>query len=307
LTRAIKSALAQEEAGDFHIIVGDDASPVPARDELAAFSTLIPDKISIIEKANGGPGSARNAALDSLPDTIGLVAFLDSDDEWTEYHLKNARAALDAGHDFYFADHFHLGSTISAFNRAGHIIATDFPEIAGGAPLHAFNKDMADQILCGNVIGTSTVVFRFSAALRNIRFKEVFRRAGEDYIFWLDCAQAGAAFAFSDAVECSYGKGVNVYSGSGWDSGHFLDLMCDEVRYRRFILRKFPLSDAQARHLKTKINDCRENVALFLLGSLKKGAWRDIKSFFKYCTIDKPYAVLLPFYLARAVFKKLRR
>jgi succinoglycan biosynthesis protein ExoW len=160
LAKAVNSVLCQSIPHDeLCIIVVDDASPVSAREELADLSSKSDIRIYIIEQANAGPAAARNKALDNVPDGIQCVAFLDSDDEWTPDHLANAKDAL-IGADFYFTDHYQLGQSVSAFARAGRITASEHPAIVANRPLHRYAGDMFDQILSGNVIGTSTVVYR---------------------------------------------------------------------------------------------------------------------------------------------------
>jgi succinoglycan biosynthesis protein ExoW len=97
LRKAIVSALAQESDAETTIIVIDDASPVPARDELAELMRAYPNRIVIIEQPNAGPAAARNKGLESVPDGTEYVAFLDSDDEWIPAHLANAATALGRG------------------------------------------------------------------------------------------------------------------------------------------------------------------------------------------------------------------
>ena len=214
LMKAVQSILAQTVAADrVHIVIVDDGSPVSARLELAGLSD---PRIQIIEQANAGPAAARNKALDNVASDVEFVAFLDSDDEWTPDHLANADIALGAS-DFYFSDFFQLGQTVSAFNRAGRINVHSHRPIVG--TVHHYDGDMFDQVLSGNIIGTSTVVYRY-AKFPTLRFREAFVNAGEDYLFWLELAQLTKNISFSSACECTYGKGVNIFSGSGW--GHIV-------------------------------------------------------------------------------------
>jgi len=63
--------------------------------------------VILIRQANGGCGSARNAALDALPSDIEWIAFLDSDDRWKPLHISRALAALREGYDFVFVKVLH--------------------------------------------------------------------------------------------------------------------------------------------------------------------------------------------------------
>jgi succinoglycan biosynthesis protein ExoW len=243
LGKAIGSALRQTTGAPL-IIVVDDASPVAAKDELAALMLEFPNRIVIIEQPNGGPAAARNKALDNVPAGTGIVAFLDSDDEWIPEHLANAIAAMENGFDFYFSDHYQLQQTVSAFKRAKRIDIEQHPRIPGNAHVHAYQGNMFDQILMGNIIGTSTVVYRFSA-YPSLRFREEFVYAGEDYLFWLELSTLTQKIAFSSLVECTYGKGVNIFSGSGWGTEKSLIRCHHEIKYKKALPRLFQLNAEQ--------------------------------------------------------------
>ncbi len=258
LARALASVMAQRDVDDVQVVVIDDSSPVPAADEVArGGESRFP--ISVIVKANGGPAAARNRGLDALGSEVRRVAFLDSDDVWTEFHLSNAVQALDAGYDFYFSDHLQPGQDVSAFTRAGRIDIADHPPIGSAPLLHTYAGDMFDQIISGNIIGTSTVVLDLDR-FRSQRFDAAFFSAGEDYLFWIACARAGARFCFSSAVEAQYGYGVNVYAGSGWGTDGYLRRIQNEMRYRKRLL-EFELSPQQRAMVNEKIRKLRHEFA----------------------------------------------
>ena len=245
LGKAVESALRQT-LSNVQLMIIDDASPVPARTELAALMTAHPGRITIIEQPNAGPAAARNHGLRAVPAGTEFVAFLDSDDEWIETHLENAVSALQAGagNDFYFSDHFQLNQTVSAFQRASRIQVARHPVIGSSPHLHAYSGDMFDQILTGNIIGTSTVVYRY-AAFPSLRFREEFVYAGEDYLFWLELSCLTRRIAFSSLCEVRYGEGVNIFSGSGWGTEKSLIRTHHEMKFKHALGRLFPLSAAQ--------------------------------------------------------------
>lgn len=267
LRRALASIATQRGGAlPLHVVVVDDASPVPAAPEVAALGTL-PFAVQVITQRNGGPGAARNTGLDALPAASRYVAFLDSDDEWSADHLQRAEIALDAGHDLYFADHFQLGQSVGAFARAGRIVPSQHPPIAGADDLHAYQGDMLDQIIRGNVIGTSTVVYRrepFAA----LRFRVEFTNAGEDYLFWMELARRGARVCFSGTVEATYGKGVNIFSGVHWGSEQHLLRLHNEIKFRKTVQREFDLTPQQANQVHHGIGDLRHAFAAGLLHRL---------------------------------------
>lgn len=284
LTKAVTAALRQTVA-NVHLLIIDDASPVPARTELADLLRAHPGRITIIEQPNAGPAAARNHGLRSVPPGTEFVAFLDSDDEWIESHLENALTALQAGAgcDFYFSDHFQLNQTVSAFNRAGRIQVAQHPAIGGTQHLHAYTGDMFDQILMGNIIGTSTVVYRY-AAFPTLRFREEFVYAGEDYLFWLELSRLTRRIAFSSLCEVRYGEGVNIFSGSGWGTEKSLIRTHHEMKFKHAVGKLFPLNAPQKAATDTALRTLRRSFVADVLhrlahraplqASLLRAQWR---------------------------------
>lgn len=311
LARALASVLAQRDVADVRVVVVDDASPVPAVDEVARLgSTRLP--IEVILQANGGPAAARNRALDSLDSSVRQVAFLDSDDVWTEDHLRHAVLALAAGHDFYFSDLCQPGQTVGAFERAGRIDVAAHPlivadESADGAAtptLRRYVGDMFDQIIAGNVIGTSTVVIDFER-FRAQRFDAAFYSAGEDYLFWIACARAGARFCFSTDVEVHYGYGVNVYAGSGWGTDGYLRRIHNEMRYRKRLL-VLDLTDAQRRLVRQKIDTLRLEFAEDVVHRLSRRRAVSTALLRAQFKLDPASLWMLPIHAGQIVAKRIR-
>lgn len=255
LAKALASVAAQRHCPlPVHVIVVDDASPADV--ELASAGAM-PCTVQVISRPNGGPAAARNTGLDSVPIETRYIAFLDSDDEWTPDHLARGVAALSNGYDFYFADHYQLGQTVSAFSRADRIHPDQHPALQNApANLHAYTGDMLDQIIRGNLIGTSTVIYSFEH-YPNQRFRPEFTNAGEDYLFWMELMHKGAKVAFSSEAEARYGKGINVYAGAGWGNERHLLRIHNELKYRKTTLSLFPLSATQQRHVQSAIRDLR--------------------------------------------------
>ena len=256
LASALASVFAQRDVEGVRVVVVDDASPVPAQRELALLNAPTRFPVSVFAQQNAGPAAARNRGLDMLGEDVRLVAFLDSDDTWMPDHLRNATTALAQGHDFYFADFHQPGQIVSAFGRAARLAPAAHPRIAGFDTLHTYQGDMFAQITMGNVIGTSTVVYDFDR-FRAQRFDEEFFSAGEDYLFWIACARAGARFCFSSDPEVQYGYGVNVYSGSGWGTEGNLLRVHYEMKYRKRVADRFELDETQRRYVTNQIAQLR--------------------------------------------------
>lgn len=291
LIKAVRSALAQRGDLALDIIVVDDASPVPAGSELAGLAPALPATLRIVVQPNGGPAAARNHALGLVAPDTDYVAFLDSDDEWIAEHLANAVRALEAGHDFYFADHYQLNQTVTAFQRVQRIDVARHPVIGEAAHLHSYQGDMFNQILTGNIIGTSTVVYRW-ARCPALRFREDFVYAGEDYLFWLELTQRSPRIAFSSRCECTYGEGVNIFAGSGWGTEKSLNRLHYEMKFKKALPRLFSLTPGQLVRNRSEVRSLRRRFVADLLHRLKhrkplagdvlRGQWRTDPQSFLY-------------------------
>jgi succinoglycan biosynthesis protein ExoW len=262
LTRALRSVAAQRDLGvPVHVIVVDDASPVPAAGEISGISLPAGMTLAVVTQPNAGPGAARNRGLDSVLAGTRYVAFLDSDDEWAPRHLARAKAALDDGHDLFFADHLQLGSDKPAFVRAGRLDLARHRALAHLGPgLFHYEGDLFHQVLSANVIGTSTVVYRY-AGRECQRFRVELTTAGEDYLFWMELCRSGARAAFSTEVAATYGRGVNVYARSGWGTDGFALRVHNEARYKQLTLQLFDLSAGQVALQRSAVRRLREAFA----------------------------------------------
>ena len=221
LRRALKSVFAQTHP-HFDILVVDDASPSPVELELAEFSLEERARIIVIKQANAGPGSARNMGLDHVPDDSAYAAFLDSDDEWTPDHLKNAVAGLSlfdadcywasikGGDEFYY--HFGVSelaqvTTVNRLSEEPPIV--EVPNLAG-----VMLKNWSFMHLSCMVIGENL--------FRNVRFEAALRLAAEDVLFFYDCVRGAKRVILSDSVGGVRGEGINIFHGMDSDSPLFL-------------------------------------------------------------------------------------
>lgn len=255
LARCLRSIQSQRGEIDYHVFIVDDDSPVPTASELSAFAPSFLRKVTVLERENGGPAEARNTALDAIDPTLfSQIAFLDSDDEWEDFHLANALNLLTNGAEFYFANFYQLGDQETVFEKAARNQKFDISchIKTGGNGSYFYDSNFIEQIIFGNIVGTSTAVFNTSC-LSDIRFAADYYFAGEDYIFWLDVASRTDKIAFSRKASCRYGKGVNIYSASGWGSEYALERIHDELRYLKSTLRRFKVTPKTAALRKEKI------------------------------------------------------
>lgn len=305
LVRALASIKAQEPCGMLvHVIVVDDASPIPAQGEVEALGETTSFSIEVIRQENTGPGGARNAGLDHAPMGTRYIAFLDSDDQWDVSHLRRAVAALSAGYRFYFSNHYQLGQSTGAFERAGRLDLTQHLELPVlGQGFYAYQGNMLDQIIRGNIIGTSTVAYDFQR-WPDKRFKVEFSNAGEDYLFWMELAGSEVMVAFSVLCEVRYGHGVNIYSGSGWGSEHHLLRIYNELKYRKMTGSLYTLTEEQKDHLKQCIDELRTSFARDLLHRLAHRKALPLNTLSAYLRLDPLSFVKLPMHWVRFVFSR---
>ncbi|WP_295961195.1 glycosyltransferase family 2 protein [Rhodoferax sp.] len=304
LSKAIASISAQKPISmPIHVLIIDDASPVSAESELNNISHT-DCNVQIVRQTNGGPGAARNTGLDLAPAETRYIAFLDSDDEWSDDHLSRAVAALGTGYEFYFTDHYQLNSSVGAFARAGRIQPNEHPLLATIYPdLHAYQGSLLDQIIRGNVIGTSTVVYDFLRFSKN-RFKVEFTNAGEDYLFWMEIAHSGAKVAFSNQCEARYGTGVNIYAGTGWGSEKNLLRIHNEIKYKKLTCTLFPVTESQRTHIKNNLNLLRTSFAQDLLHRIMHKKKLPFDLLKKHLQLDPLSFFHLPKVLVNSIYKK---
>ena len=301
LSKAIESALQQTNIDhiDLEIFIIDDESPIPAQKELPQ-SILDMKNIHIIKQNNTGPAGARNKGLNTIPNQTRYVAFLDSDDCWEPNHLSQAWKALEAGYDFYFSDFYQLEQSVSAFNRAKRINITEHPLLfEKNSSLHQYVGNMTEQIVTGNIIGTSTVVYRYQNNI-DLRFREDLIRAGEDYLFWLSLTTNTDKIAFSSHCECVYGKGINVYSGTQYGTTEYLELVYYEIKYKKIILDEFNLNSELKNKLRNHISKQQENFVLSYLSQLKKRKTH-LSLAIKFIQISPTAFFLTPYYILKRV------
>lgn len=274
LSRALASIADQRgvELRALEVVVVDDASPIPARSEIERIE--YPFRIRLIEQANAGPGAARNTGLQALGDFVEYVAFLDSDDVWAEDHLAVGLDALERTRaSFFFSNHFQLGATAPAFERGGKLELSrhccEFNDV------YRFCGDMRQQILTGNLIGTSTVVYRFQAH-RSVRFRPEYRRAGEDYLMWLELARDEASFVFRTTPSVTYREGVNIFAGVAWGTPEHIERTLDEIRFARAAL-SFEWPDTEIESvLRARIQNKRRECIRSAVSSLRRAPFRTL-------------------------------
>ena len=107
--QAAVDSVRQQTLQDWRLVIVNDGSTDDTAERLTKFEN--DPKITVINKANGGVSSARNAGLDEA--TSEFVAFLDADDIWLPDKLERVVTQMQA-HDAKFgASNFSRFSSTS--------------------------------------------------------------------------------------------------------------------------------------------------------------------------------------------------
>ena len=220
---SIESALGQTYK-NLEVIVADDGSSDDTRGVVEAYG----ERVSYLYQTNAGVSAARNLGLRHARGEF--IAFLDSDDTWRPWKIEAQVAAL--------ARHREAGivwTDMEAVDDAGRLVHPRYLRVMyaayGKVDLDAMLRqvdtlealtpnappdlataivregDLFSAILLGNLIHTSTALFRRSWLERTGGFDESFSRAGEDYEFYVRLCSAGPA-VFIDAPSAIYRIGA---------------------------------------------------------------------------------------------------
>ncbi len=175
---AIRSALEQNFAGDYEVIVVDDGSTDTTAAILASFGA----RIRIVSQANRGLAAARNAGAAAASGSEYL-AFLDADDLWTPDKLALTVAPLDRNRAAVLAY-----TDVVTVDDHGEVVAQSLIE-----PRQAHAPSMDELLHEWWPILPSTVAIRRDAFERCGRFCEEFRGAAghEDVDCWLRARELG--------------------------------------------------------------------------------------------------------------------
>jgi succinoglycan biosynthesis protein ExoW len=259
LRRAVRSITEQQSLphdAQIDIIVVDDGSPIPAKDEIEGVFFAPFFRMNIVEQRNAGVAAARNAGLHHSGDAA-YIAFLDSDDIWSPEHLAGALTALESGFDYYFCDSRRVGSYESyfkliAFNPVSTPIAPDKQELR-----EIDRNTLFDLCLRINASLTSTIVYRKSIA-PDQTFNTWLHPAGEDNLFFLQLISHAKRTCFSTKISVTYAGGVNIWhSRYSWDAPtHAVSQLC-RVLSAQEMKKTIPMSENNRKYLDGEIMHLR--------------------------------------------------
>lgn len=301
LARALASVRGQDlpRGWTARIYVVDDGSPRPARADITDLTG-----ITLVSQRNAGPGAARNAALDRMWGDGGadLVAFLDSDDIWQPGHLADAIAALERGYDFYCCDNSRPGDFALFSDRTpvlrdgGTALAGRSVLIEGEGPVRGFAPGaLTDEIAVDYISHTSTVVIR-AETVRRLRFDPDLRNAGEDRMFWLELALAGARIAISWRCNVVCGTGVNLFfAAHDWNSPQTMEKFASQLLFSEKLRRQANLSEIRRQFAMTRIRNCRRAYGFLFVRSLVKLRMPPMTSLKRLIAFDPLLPLRMPF------------
>ncbi|HEV2506510.1 MAG TPA: glycosyltransferase family 2 protein [Mesorhizobium sp.] len=221
LARALRSVFAQTHP-DFDVIVVDDASPLPAESDLENLAPAERARITVVKQPNAGPGGARNTGLDHIGADTDYAAFLDSDDEWTPDHLKNAVAGLSLFEaDCYWASIKGGEAFYYHFGVADLAAVTQVVRLSEQPPLVEVPALGATMLKNWSFMHLSCMVIG-EALFRKVRFDASLRLAAEDVLFFYDCVRSARRTVLSEGFGAVRGEGINIFHGLDSDSPQFL-------------------------------------------------------------------------------------
>lgn len=266
LRRTLSSVMVATNNLEFTVIVVDDGTEIGVAADLEGLPEQFCSRIKVLRQPNAGPGAARNAGLEIVPEDADFIAFLDSDDSWVPDHLRRAAAALSLGYDFYFADFLPLNRLGTAFEQ------TKFGGDAGRPTIqpqvYAVPNGLASLLHGLHPISTTTIVFN-RRKLGGIRFPTDLRWSREDHAYLLGLAKEGPGTCFSTTVDCICGEGVNVYAGADSESRHKLLTLIDELRFAHSQLSDASLNATQVDWYRRRLGVFREEAAACMLSWLR--------------------------------------
>lgn len=215
LAAALRSVAAQDAAVPVTVYIADDESPAPPEPEVAAVDWPAHCRVRILRQRNGGPGAARNLALDALGDER-YVAFLDSDDCWHPNHLGAALRAFDLGYDAYTSD-WHTDEAGTSAHARFYGERLRLTPLGEPPWARALADELINYSVCGPIGLLSVLVLR-RETIGAVRFDARLRTSGEDGLFVTTLAAHRPRVLVSSRVDSSRGRGVNIFSEGGWNS-----------------------------------------------------------------------------------------
>lgn len=308
LRKCVESIFYQQGGFCIQVIVVDDASPVPASEELADLYSN-DRRLTIIVQENAGPGAARNNGLDHMPHDTRYVAFIDSDDCWREDFLLHAMNAMQHGYDLFFANSRRIGFADTRFEWKSEegldLVPANHPSLGSEHSLHAFSGDFFSYaIKRSNIISTSALVYRLEIA-PELRFStRLFN--GQDRLFKLALSQKTDKVAFAARVLVDEGRGVNIFDSAGWGTPESLVLLTNYLKLSKCILAELRLEDNHRAFVVKQLTDTRHSLVASIVHLLKTGQKCDWRLLLRASWSDPAFILMFVPNLLRVMMNKVR-
>ena len=293
LQKCIDSIRNQKRVENYEVIVVDDGSPIAAKTELHNMVDGA-DKITVIEQDNAGPGAARNRGLDNVPEGTRYVAFIDSDDWWTDEFLDTALAGLEQGFDLFFANTQRFGYDRSRFQWKSAIELGLNPANNKGLDtsrhIYQFTGDFFNYMLQrSNIVSTSTLIYRYEK-FPDLRFStKLFN--GQDRLFKLSLCGLTDKVAFSTEIHAYEGEGVNIFDSAKWGTPKSLTLIANYIKLSKCILAELQLDKDQKKIVYQQLNESRYAFTASLLHLVKNRGKVDWGLILRTCKTDPGTAI----------------
>jgi glycosyltransferase involved in cell wall biosynthesis len=198
IVESVSSALAQSVT-ELEVIVVDDGSDQPVAGTLKAIGD---DRLRVVRTVrNRGVAAARNSglALARAP----IIAQLDADDRWHDFHLEGLLAALsDPAVGLAYANALVLGHPTGFDRWLEHGAAGARPRRSVTVP-RAHPVENLSELCAGNPIPSPAVAMR-TAAARAVGGYPEWLTVGEDYLLYLRLRRAGWRFSYVDRPSAIY-------------------------------------------------------------------------------------------------------
>jgi glycosyltransferase involved in cell wall biosynthesis len=219
IERAIQSVVTQTIPPDEFIIVNDGSQPAQ-REGMGKLAKKYPFKI--IDKENGGQGSARNAGVAAT--TADYISFLDQDDFYLPNHIEDLVNALPEYDDrlgFVYAD-------LCIADGDGNVRHSRFVKDRGPHPKHAV-ADLLSQDMY--MVPSATLISRQAFEAVN-GFDEQFVGYEDDDLF-MRILLAGYSNHWLD-------KSVTVWCINAESTSYSILMSRSRFKYFKKLLQSFP-------------------------------------------------------------------
>ena len=292
LVRALESVFAQDTNEQILIIIVDDASPIPAEQEIASLRPPARISLQVLAQANAGPGAARNTGLGRVPAAAQIIAFLDSDDIWQPNHLSRLRQAFDQGADLYLSNWEEMNGS-SMLDRLLPMLEGESTATPPGSGLYRHRGVLADRHLTQPFFYLSATAVR-RETLGHVRFDEALRHAGEDFMYAFELARSRPSFWFSSAVTVLSREGVNMYRSVRWGTEASFRGLHDAIVSLRRALGTGGLAADSVASARRQLQVYRVDFLLQALHCIRQGKSAPLRAALRVVLADPAVLLTLP-------------